>query len=72
MYGLIWTSGEILDLLHERETIQRDLRPSNTPATVAKNSKKFPRQMHKANVSNVMKLLTDNMQNGILQSKEGL
>ena len=41
MYGLIWISGEILDLLHERETIQKDLRPSNTPAAVAKNSKKF-------------------------------
>ena len=62
----LWTSGEILDLLHEEETIQKNLRPSNTPSTVAKISKKFTREMHKGNVTNAMKQLTDNMQNGIL------
>ena len=37
----LWTSGKMLDLLHERETIQKDLRPSNIPSTVAEISKKF-------------------------------
>ena len=62
----LWTSGEILELLHEGETIQKDLRPSNTPSTVAEISKKFTREMRKGNVTIAMKLLTDNMQNGIL------
>ena len=62
----LWTSGEILDLLHEEDTIQKNLRPSNIPSTVAEISKKFTREMHKGNVTNAMKQLTDNMQNGIL------
>ena len=63
----LWISRKILDLLHEGETIQKDfLRPSNTPSTVAEISKKFTREMHKGNVTNAMKLLTDNMTNGIL------
>ena len=37
----LWISGEILDLLQEGETIQKDLRPSNTTSTAAKISKKF-------------------------------
>ena len=60
------TSGEILDLLHEGETIQRDLRPSNTPSTATEISKKFTREMHKGNATIAMKLLTHNMQNRIL------
>ena len=47
-------------------SIQKDLRPSNTPSTVAEISKKFTREIHKRNVTNAMKLLTDNMQNEIL------
>ena len=62
----LWTSGEILDLIHKEETIQKDLRPSNTPPTVAEISKRFTREMHKGNVIGAMKLLTDNMQDGIL------
>ena len=62
----LWTLEEILNLLHEGETIQKDLRPSNTPSTVTEISKKFTREMHKGNVTNAMKLLADNIQNGIL------
>ena len=62
----LWTLEEILNLLHEGETIQKVLRPSNTPSTVTEISKKFTREMHKGNVTNAMKLLADNMQNGIL------
>ena len=39
------TSGEILDLLHEGETIRKGLRLSNTPSTVANISKNFTREM---------------------------
>ena len=34
----LWMSGEILDLLQEREAIQKDIIPSNTPSTVAEIS----------------------------------
>ena len=62
----LWTSGEILDLLHEEKTIQKDLRPSNSPSAAAESSKRFARETHKGNVTNAIKLLINNMQNGIL------
>ena len=55
-----------MDLLNEGEKTQKDLRPSNTPSTVAEISKKFTREINKRNVTNAMRLLTDNMQNGIV------
>ena len=38
---ILWTSSEILDLLHYGETMQKDLRPSNTrdPSIKSKNLK---------------------------------
>ena len=65
MYGLRDIRGNS-GFTTRGETIQKDLRPSNTPSTVAEISKKFTREMHKGNVTNAMKLLTDNMQIGIL------
>ena len=62
----LWKSEEILQLLHEGETIQKYSRPANTPSAVTELPKKFTREMYKGNVTNAMKLLTDNMQNGIL------
>ena len=61
----LWMSGEIRHSLHEGETIQKDLRPSNTPSTVAEISKKYTQEMHKGNVTIAIKLLTDNMQKGM-------
>ena len=61
----LWMSGEIRHLLHKGETIQKDLRPSNTPSTVAEISKKYTQEMHKGNVTIAIKLLTDNMQKGM-------
>ena len=62
----LWHAGEIMELLKEAETIQKDLRVSNTPSTIAEISKKFTREMRKGNINSAMKLLADNMQNGIL------
>ena len=55
-----------MELLKEAETIQKDLRVSNTPSTIAEISKKFTREMRKGNINSAMKLLAVNMQNGIL------
>ena len=41
----LWHAGDIMDLLKEAETIQKDLRVSNTPSTIAEVSEKFTREM---------------------------
>ena len=57
----LWHAGEIMKLLKEAETIQKDLRASNTPSTIAEISKKFTREMRKGNVNSATNLLADNM-----------
>ena len=52
--------------LKEAETIQKNLRVSNAPSTIAEMSKKFTHDMGKGNINSTMKLSADNMQNGIL------
>ena len=62
-----WTSGELMELLYEAETIQKSLTSTNRPKTIAELSKKFIREMQNGNVNGAMKLLTDNMQNGMFR-----
>ena len=62
----LWHTGEIMGSLKEEETIQKDLRVSNTPSTIMEISKKFTREMRKGNINSAIKLLANNMQNGIL------
>ena len=62
----LWHAGKIMELLKEADTIQKDLRVSNTPSTIAEISKTFTREMRKGNTNSTMKLLPDNTQNGIL------
>ena len=62
----LWHAGEIMEFLKDAETIQKDLRVSNTPSTIGEISKKFTREIRKGNINNAKKLLADNMQNGIL------
>ena len=47
-------------------TIQQKLRPDKEGMTIAKISLKFKNLMNKGNVNGALKLLTDNMQSGIL------
>ena len=58
-------AGEIMELLKEAEAIQKDLRVSNKPSIIVEISKKFTREMRKGNINSAMKLLADDMQNGI-------
>ena len=62
----LWHAGDIMDLLKEAETIQKDLRVSNTPSTIAEVSEKFTREMRKGNINSAMKNLADKMQNSVL------
>ena len=41
-------------------------RVSNIPSTIVEISKEFTRETRKGNINSAMKLLADNMQNGIL------
>ena len=62
----LWSSGNLLDLLKESQTIQDGLKSLSKPKTIGELSKKFAEQMQKGNVNGAIKLLTNNMQNGIL------
>ena len=61
-----WISGDILEFLKEAETIQKSLRSKKTSTNIAEISKRFSQEMKKRNVNTAMKIVTDNMKNGIL------
>ena len=48
------------------ETIQKSLRSKKISTDIAEISKRFSQEMKKGNVNSAMKILTDNMKNGIL------
>ena len=62
----LWTEGHLHELLKECETIQSSLKSTQKPKTIAQLSKKFAEQMQRGNVNSAIKLITNNMQNGIL------
>ena len=62
----LWTDGQLAELLKEGETIQSSLKQVNAPKVIAQHSKKLVEQMEKGNVDSAIKLITTNMQNGIL------
>ena len=62
-----WKEGSINSLLSESLTIQKRMKSSNASAnTIESTSKKFANLMKSGKVTAAVKLLTDNMQNGIL------
>ena len=63
----LWISEE---LVLEGETIQKCLKSVNRPKSILEISKMFRQEMEKGNVNGAMKLLTDNMQNGVLPLNE--
>ena len=62
----LWTYGHLAELLKEGETIQSSHKQVDAPKTIAKLSRKFVEQMQTGNVDGAIKLITNNMQNGIL------
>ena len=51
----LWHAKEIMELLKRAETIQKDIKVSNTPSTIAEISKKITRQMNKGNINTVVR-----------------
>ena len=62
----LWKEGELTELLIEGETIQKNLSDSKRTTTIAELSKQFKNYMKKGNVNAALKLLTNNMKDGIL------
>ena len=62
----LWQSGDLLELIQESLTIQRNLKSVKGSKTVAQISKKLVGEPQKVNVNGALKLLTDNIDHGIL------
>ena len=54
------------ELLKKGEIIKSSLKQVHAAKTIAQLSKKFVEQMQKGNIDSAIKLITNNMQNGIL------
>ena len=66
----MWNKGEIDDLYYEANAIQKNLKSVLGPTDVTAISKKFSKMMHNGNVNGAIKVLTNNMENGILPLNE--
>ena len=62
----LWKEGELTELLIEGETIQKSLSGSKSIKTIAELWTKFKNYIKKGNISAAVKLLTNNMHDGIL------
>ena len=62
----LWKEGELTELLIESETIQKSLSDSKSIKTISELSKKNKNYMKKGNINAAVKLLTNNMHDGIL------
>ena len=63
---VLWNNGDIEELVHEAETIQNQLLFKENRKSIAEISKSFRNFMIKGEINSALKLLSDNMQNGIL------
>ena len=63
---LLWRQGDIEELVREGETIQKQLPDALRPKQIGKISRKFAKLMTRGKVNSAMRLLTNNMKNGIL------
>ena len=61
-----WEKGNLLELLNEGETIQKNFKTGYSKKSITDISKQFIEKMSKGNINGAIKLLSDNMQNGIL------
>ena len=62
--------GEFTLLLEEGSEIQKGLKSSSKPRTIAEISKWFLQEMQKGNINGAIKILTNNMENEILPINE--
>ena len=58
-----WLKGDLMELLHEGEMIQKNLTQQLTKGDIGKISNKFTTLMRKGNVNAAINLVTENMKN---------
>ena len=61
----LWDERKVLELLDEKRTVKERLQSSSTPMK-SKKSLQFKQLIQKGNVDSALRLLTNNMSNGIL------
>ena len=67
----LWEKGDLKSLLFEATTIQHTLsRSKNIKESTAQLSKKFVKKMQSGNINGANKLLSNNMENGVLPLNE--
>ena len=66
----LWKNGNIEELVIEGKTIQDNLPIFSSPKKIGEISQKFKKCMQKGNINGALKLLTNNMANGILPLNE--
>ena len=62
----LWHKGEFEELYIEGETIQASLKTIQNPSSIAETLEKIKQYMAKGNINSALKLLRNNMENGIL------
>ena len=61
----IWKEGNLIELYKEGKSFQDWQKSKRSPKDIMKISKMFNLQMQKGNVNGTLKILTDNVSNGI-------
>eukprot|EP00794_Sanderia_malayensis_P000835 gene836-131_t len=62
----LWKDGDIKELVHEAETIENQLLFNGNKTSIADISNSFRNFIMKGEINSALRLLSDNMQNGIL------
>ena len=62
----LWKNGEIEELVHETETIQKQIKFNGNKKSISEISKALRNLMSKGEINSALKLLSKNMDNGIL------
>ena len=63
---ILWQSGDLLQLFKEAETIQKGLKDSTKPKSIAQLSKKFVEHINKGDINSAIKLPSNNTGIGVL------
>ena len=62
----LWEEGNIIELVKESKTMQDKLPSTNNQMNIEKLSSKFKQLMEESNLNDALRLLTNNMSNGIV------
>ena len=67
---ILLQSGDLLQLFKETETIQKGLKDSTKPKSIAQLSKKFVEHMNTDRINSAIKLLSNNLEKWRIASEQ--